>query len=146
MEKLTVINTPSRVDTQSAASALGHRAAPRYRTDIGAKLTTELGERTKCRLTNLSLAGLCIELSAKAMHTVMPARQAHDIRQPVHFQIDFNVPTSQCSDAPVAIDCTLIYCRRSHPAVFVIGAKFCQFQPASDLVLQDFIEHYAKAY
>lgn len=146
MDTLTVINGRPRGGTLSLSTDLDHRAAPRYQTDIAAKLTTELGERTQCRLTNLSLTGLCVELSIGAIHTLMPAQQAHDIHQPVHFQIEFNVPTSQCSDAPVIIDCTLIYCRRSQPEVFVVGAQFCEFQPASDLVLQDYIEHYALSY
>lgn len=146
MEKLAVINGTSSNEALPLVTDLDHRAAPRYQTDIAAKLTTELGERTQCRLTNLSLTGLCVELSVGAIHTVMPAQQAHDIHQPVHFQIDFSVPTSQCADAPVVIDCTLIYCRRSQPTVFVVGAKFCEFQPASALVLQDYIEHYAKPY
>ncbi len=146
MEKLTVIGGASINETLPLVTDLDHRVAPRYQTSIAAQLTTELGERTRCRLTNLSLTGLCVELSVGAIHAVMPAQQAHDIHQPVHFQIEFSVPTSQCSDAPVVIDCTLIYCRRSQPAVFIVGAKFYEFQPASALVLQDYIEHYAVPY
>lgn len=146
MEKLTLISEKSRAEVLPLASDLDNRAAPRYRTDIAARLTTELGERTRCHLTNLSLTGLSIELSVEAMHTLMPAQQTHDLHQPVHFQIEFSVPTSQCSDAPVAIDCTLIYCRRSRSQLFIVGAKFCEFQPCSDLILQDYIEHYAESY
>ena len=122
------------------------RVERRYRTSISALLISEQGERVRSCLSNISLSGIQLQLGPAAVQMLMPATRAHDLHQPVHFQIEFCVPTSQCLDSPVHIDCTLIYCRRHSTAGFVVGAKFCEFQQHSDLVLRDYIESYGEAY
>lgn len=115
----------------------------RYQVDIKAELTSEQGETSFCAITNLSLSGFQLRLAAAAVKVIMPPSQSHGLHQPVHFQLDFTVPTTQCVDAPVTIDSAMVYCRRVSQDSFVIGAKFCQFKQNSDVILQDYIEHFA---
>ena len=121
-------------------AAVEQRIEPRYHANVKASLHSEQGLKSHCLLTNLSLSGLQLQLSAVAVQQLMPVDYTHSLHQPVHFKIEFQVPTSQCLDSPVSIDCSMIYCRRHNASEFLLGAKFSHFHNSGDLVLKDYIE------
>jgi len=126
--------------SQVPVAAIEQRLEPRYHADLNASLHSEQGLKSRCLLTNISLSGLQLQLSAAAVQQLMPVDCTHPLHQPVHFKIEFQVPTSQCLDSPVSIDCGMIYCRRHNTSEFILGAKFIHFYHSGDLVLKDYIE------
>lgn len=145
MDGLTLVPATGSHHSSGELSTEPRREA-RYHTHFHACTVSEQGEVISCRLVNLSLSGLQLQLSARAMPRLLPVKCGHDLHQPVHFRVDFTVPTLHSGNTLISIDCMLIYCRRHTCVNFVIGVKFVEFHQGCDKALRDYIEHYGEAY
>lgn len=129
---------------QEACFAKEQRMHTRYKLTGKARITTESGECIWCQMSDISRSGLQISGDSHALKTLLPHFHRPDWKTPVGFEIEFSVPTSQCLDAPVTLECAVIYCRRIKADEFSIGAQFKQFAQGAEGILEDFLCHVAQ--